>query len=79
MPHVHGTAEPGVDVYLFTNPTCSGSPPWADTANPATGGAFSTQVNVPDNSTTTFYAIAVDAAGNASACSAGITYTEVSP
>ncbi len=33
-------------------------------------------VTVADNSTTTFYATATDAAGNVSPCSSGVTYTE---
>jgi len=78
-PTVNGSAEGGSTVSLFANGTCSGSAV-------ATGSALSfngpgIEVNVPDNSTTTFSAKATDVSSNESACSAPgtngtITYVE---
>lgn len=77
-PSIKGSAEAGSTVALFTEASCSGSPVAAGSA-----AAFASPglgVSVPDNSTTTFYATATDAAGNSSGCStSSITYKEVSP
>ncbi|MGE0550750.1 MAG: Ig-like domain-containing protein [Kofleriaceae bacterium] len=70
-PTINGTAEPNATVTLWTNPTCSSSSVGSGTA---TGGTFAISVTVTANSSTTFYSRATDAAGNPSACSAGITY-----
>jgi hypothetical protein len=75
-PYVYGTTESHALVSIFTNASCSGTPI-------ATGrvGGFASRAEVvvppvPDNSTTTFYGTATDAAGNTSGCSAGVVYTE---
>src|SRR5713101_6806667 len=74
-PHILGTAEPLSAVELFTNSGCTGSPAGTGTANGS--GNFNIQVTVADNTTTTFFAHARDAAGNISDCStSGITYVE---
>jgi YVTN family beta-propeller protein len=74
-PRIKGTAEAGSTVQLFTNAMCTGSSVASGSA-----AAFASPglvVNVADNSSTTFYATATDAAGNESACSAsGLTYVE---
>ena len=60
---------------LYTNATCNSAGPVSGTA--AEFASTGLAVNVVDNTTTTFYATATDAAGNASACSAsGLTYVE---
>jgi large repetitive protein len=73
-PKLRGTAETGSTVRVYTTSDCSGAS--------ATNGSASTFNNpgltqsVADDTTTTFYATATDAAGNTSACSAGATYVE---
>ncbi len=74
---VKGTAEPGSVVRLFTDAACGGGPVATDLA--AVLGGAGIGVSVADNSTTEFRATTTDAAGNASACSNPITYTEVTP
>lgn len=73
-PSVNGTAEAGSTVKLWTSSDCTtgmiGSPAVA------TGGAFSIGLSVSDNTTTTMYANATDAANNVSVCSAAFTYIE---
>jgi hypothetical protein len=72
---VTGTAEPGSTVAIYTDVACAGTPLASGIADPT--GAFRISVSVADNTTTTFYAAATDAAGNESVCSAaGITYVE---
>ncbi len=73
-PVISGTAEAGSTVKLFTNSSCSGGP--TATGSAATFASPGIPVTVPDNSTTTFYASATDAAGNTSPCSTGVAYTE---
>jgi subtilisin family serine protease len=75
-PEVKGSAETGSTVRLYTNAACSGSPAAVGTA--ATFASPGLTVPVADNSTTTFRATATDAAGNTSACSEGLSYTEES-
>src|SRR5207244_2251857 len=73
-PKVSGTAEAGSTVKLYTNSSCTGA-----VAASGTAAAFSSpglSAAVADDSTTTFYATATDAAGNASPCSSGVTYVE---
>ncbi|MBK9516838.1 MAG: hypothetical protein IPO09_05665 [Anaeromyxobacter sp.] len=72
-PALSGAAEAGAAVALFAQAGCAGAPLATVTA---TGGAWSVQAAVADDSTTTFSARASDAAGNAGACSAGATYQE---
>jgi hypothetical protein len=72
-PTVNGTAEASATVRIYTNNACTGTV--AKTGTASTTGSFSISVPVTANSTTTFYAQAVDAAGNVSGCSAGRNYT----
>jgi len=74
-PRMEGTAEAGSTVRLYTNPMCTGASVVAGSA--AAFASPGLTVAVADNSSTTFYATATDAAGNVSACSAsGLTYVE---
>ncbi len=74
-PSVLGTAESNATIRVYSNSNCAGAP--AGTAAASGAGAFSVAVTVADNSTTTFYATATDAAGNLSSCSASsVTYVE---
>ncbi len=71
---VFGTAEAGSTVSLYPDANCSGPPyPPGSAASFASPGL---QVQVPDDSTTTFSATAEDASSNVSSCSAPITYVE---
>jgi hypothetical protein len=74
-PRVKGTAPAGTTVKLYANVACSGSP-----VGSVVAGTFATSgilASVPDDSTTSFYAAAVDVAGQESDCSpAPITYVE---
>jgi hypothetical protein len=74
-PLVVGTAEPLAVVRVYANNVCTGVPV---TSGPVdASGNFQVPVTVPDNSSTTFYADAMDAAGNVSGCSpSGVTYIE---
>src|SRR5215213_7662343 len=72
-PSINGTAEAGSTVKLYTNNTCTSAVAGSGTA---TGGNFSIAVSVSDNTSTTFYAAATDAAGNVSGCSSGFAYVE---
>jgi len=74
-PSVQGNAPAGSTVALYTNATCTGSAAGTDSAaNFASPGIA---VSVPDNSTTTFHAVATDAADHSSVCSpTSISYTE---
>jgi hypothetical protein len=69
-----GTAVAGGTVRVYTTANCSGSPVAQGQASDQ--GTFLIDAQVADNTTTTFRATASDVAGNASACSAGITYVE---
>ena len=69
-----GSGSPTTQVQLFTNGTCTGSPAATGTAAQFTGAGIT--VSVPDNTTTSLSAIAVDAAGDDSTCSSSIDYTE---
>jgi hypothetical protein len=73
-PKIKGTAEAGSTVKLYTNNTCSSAV--AATGTAADFASPGLTVAVSDNSSTTFYATATDAAGNVSACSSGFTYVE---
>jgi hypothetical protein len=73
-PKIIGNAETGSTVKLYTNATCTSA-----VAASGTAAAFGSglTVSVTDNSSTTFYATATDAAGNTSLCSASsVTYVE---
>lgn len=71
---VLGTAEAGSTVNVYPDGDCSGPPYPAGSA--ATLASPGIPAQVPDDSTTTFSATAVDAFSNASACSASISYVE---
>ncbi|MFL5832644.1 MAG: glycosyl hydrolase [Solirubrobacterales bacterium] len=77
-PKLIGSAAAGSTVKLYTNATCTSS-----VAGSGTAAAFASPgiaATVADNTTTTFYATATDAAGNASTCSASsVSYQEVTP
>src|SRR5207244_2946185 len=73
-PKVSGTAEAGSTVKLYTNSSCTSAVAASGTA--ATFSAPGLAVAVGDDSSTTFYAPATDAAGNVSPCSSGLTYVE---
>lgn len=74
-PKAIGSAESSSTVKLYTNATCTSA-----VAATGTAAAFASPgltVSVADNTTTTFYATATDAAGNVSACSStSVTYVE---
>jgi hypothetical protein len=72
-PTIKGFAAADSTVRLYKTAQCSGAP-----AATASAGRFAAgvPVTVPDDSTTAFRATATDVAGNASACSAPITYVE---
>jgi FG-GAP-like repeat/FG-GAP repeat len=72
-PEVKGTTEAGSTVTLFKTADCSGPGVGSGTASEFTSPGFT--ATVADNSTTSFYASAIDAAGNHSACSAPFAYT----
>jgi subtilisin family serine protease len=76
-PELIGAAEAGSTVRIYTNAACSGAPVATGTA--AAFASPGITVTVADNTTTTFYASAMDSAGNVSICSPmGITYVQVS-
>jgi len=71
-PTLQGTAEADSTVRIHLSSTCDG-PPFA--SGPAPNGLFAIQITVAPNSTLTFFAASVDAAGNVSPCSGqGLTY-----
>ena len=72
-PRIVGTAEAGSTVSIFSGPGCGGSP----VASGGAGELAAPGIAVPvgEGVTATFSAIATDAAANASACSAPISYT----
>ena len=70
-----GDAEAGSTVDLFTTADCSGAPLASGSAAALAGAGIT--ISVADNSTSQIRAMARDAAGNASACSAAISYAEV--
>lgn len=64
---ISGTAEANSTVKLYTNATCSGAPAYTGTANGS--GNFEIDISVTLNTTTTFWGLSTDGAGNSSACS----------
>jgi hypothetical protein len=77
-PRVKGSAPGGSTVDLFASGDCTGIPVADDVAG-ALLAADGITVNVPDNSTTAFSAVATTSAGGASPCSNSISYAEVTP
>ncbi len=72
MPTLTGTAEAGSTLRFFSDAACTVALPGIATANMA--GAFSAQLTVPRNTSTTIRAAAVDASLNVSPCSSGVSY-----
>ncbi len=72
-PTLTGHAELNATVKIYTDAACS---ILSTTGTAGAGGTFSIAVSVADNTSTTFYVTATDAATNVSGCSAGITYIE---
>ncbi len=75
MPTVSGVTEGGASVLVFAEADCGGAPVASLVA--AVDGRFSVATMVAAGSSTQFSAGAVDAAGNQSACSAAVTYSNV--
>jgi Ca2+-binding RTX toxin-like protein len=73
-PRLKGSAQAGSTVRLYTDAACTSAV--AGEGSAATFASPGIAVSVADDSTTTFYAQATDAAGNSSACSAPASYTE---
>jgi len=77
LPRLTGSAVAESIVFVYTTPDCSGSPVGTGTAAEFSNGGV--QAQVPDNSTTTFYA-KVTLGGISSQCSASsVEYREVTP
>src|SRR5207249_3530751 len=73
-PVVSGGAEASSTVKIFKDSACT---MLAATGAASGAGGFAITVPVVDNSSSTFYATATDAAGNASACStSSVAYVE---
>src|SRR5207244_29794 len=73
-PKISGSAEAGSTVKLYTNATCTSAVAGSGTA--AAFGSPGLAVAVSDDTSTTFYATATDAAANVPACSSGQAYVE---
>ncbi len=74
-PRVKGTAAAGTTVKLYTDVSCTSA--IAGQGSAASFASPGLQVSVANNSSTTFYATATDAAGNPSGCSStSVTYVE---
>src|SRR5262249_11166990 len=80
-PTVSGMAEVGSTVRLYTTSNCSGTSarPAVHPARGPSAGPFGSRVPGADNPRTSCSGNAPAAAGNASLCSSGLAYTEVSP
>ena len=73
-PEVKGSAEAGSTVRIYATADCSGTPLASGAANELSSTGLT--VNVADDRTTSLRATARDAAGNDSACSSALDYTE---
>jgi Glycosyl hydrolase catalytic core len=73
-PRLSGSAQAGSTVRLYKTGACTGAP--ARTSPAAKFGSQGITVQVADNTSDSFRAAAVDAAGNASACSSARVYIE---
>jgi alpha-tubulin suppressor-like RCC1 family protein len=73
-PTLNGNAEPGSVVNIYLNSPCSGTPLATVVSNAI--GLFSQPITVPTNATSSIFAQATDAAGNASPCSTAFIYVE---
>jgi hypothetical protein len=74
-PRILGAAEPGSTVRLYAGPSCTGMPVAMGSAAKLASPGIA--VEVAEGVTAAFSATATDAAGNASACSAPISYTRL--
>lgn len=74
-PRILGSAEPGSTVRVYAGSGCTGAP--VATGSAAELGAPGIQVQVAATGAADFSATATDAAGNASGCSAPISYTRL--
>ncbi len=75
FPRLQGSVDPGAIVYIFDTPECNGSPRGSGSAAEFAGAGI--EVNVSDNSTNTFFAMAT-LANIPSGCSVtSVTYQEV--
>jgi len=74
-PRIRGAAEAGSTVRVYTGSGCAGTPVATDSA--AALGSPGLEVAVAEGVTADFSATATDTAGNASACSASISYTRL--
>lgn len=71
---LHGTVEPYASVTIYLDDACG---ELAAEVDSSPSDAYSVDVTVPDNTTTTFYAVATDAAQNRSPCDdARLSYVE---
>lgn len=77
FPLISGSSAPNSIVFLYTNSSCSGAPVASGTAAAFAGAGI--QVQVPDNSVTTFYAMATLAGIESGCSSSSISYQEVTP
>jgi hypothetical protein len=73
-PEIKGSAQSGTTVRLYTNAACTGTPVATGTASMFASPGLT--VTVADDTTTSFYATATNAAGNTSGCSRPLRYTE---
>ena len=73
-PSIKGRAEAGSTVRLYTDATCTNSVGVEGSAEDFASPGLA--VSVADDSSTTFYTTATDAADNTSDCSSGFTYVE---
>lgn len=72
-PLVIGTTNEGATVYIYSNAPCTGG--YLSSGTSSQFSSTGIAVTVQTNSTTILYARAMDAAGNSSVCSQGISYT----
>lgn len=77
FPQLIGSAAPNSVVSIYADPTCSGPVVASGSASNFASGGIQVQVN--DNTTTTFYAQATLAGISSGCSSSSITYQEVSP
>lgn len=73
-PRIHGVADAGSTVKLYTNDSCTSAVLATGTAAQFTSPGITVSLNA--DTTTTIYATATDVANNISSCSSGYTYVE---
>jgi hypothetical protein len=74
LPTVSGLADADATVLLFADAACQGSPATRGSGAQLAGSGIG--IPVPDDSITSISAVAIDPAGNASACAGPLTYAE---